>query len=66
MKKIVMLLAVLLGTTVMVNANTITKKATTSKEVKATTVSKHKKHRKAKKAVAKTTTAATPAPTTKK
>ncbi|WP_333600962.1 hypothetical protein [Flavobacterium sp.] len=48
MKKVVMLLAVLLGTSVMVNANTITKKATT-KEVKATAVRKHKRAKKAAK-----------------
>ncbi|TBX70968.1 hypothetical protein EZL74_00260 [Flavobacterium silvisoli] len=45
MKRVVMLLAVLLGTSVMVNANTITKKATT-KEVKTNV---ERKHRKAKK-----------------
>ena len=47
MRKVVMLVAVLLGTSFMVNANTINKKATTSKEVRA---DRHKKHRKAKKA----------------
>lgn len=47
MRKVVMLMAVLLGTSFMVNANTITKKADTSKEVR---LDKHKKHRKVKKA----------------
>ncbi len=53
MKRVVMLLAVLLGTSVMVNANTITKKATT-KEVKANV---ERKHRKAKKMNRKAATA---------
>jgi len=52
MKKIVMLLAVLLGTTFMANANTIAKKATTAKEVKTHAVRKHKR---AKKVAPKTT-----------
>lgn len=46
-RKVVMLMAVLLGTSFMVNANTITKKANTSKEVRT---DRHKKHRKVKKA----------------
>ena len=47
MRRIVMLFAVLLGTTMMANASTITTKATTSKEAKAHVVRKHKRHRKA-------------------
>ena len=47
MRKAVMLLAVLLGTSFMVNANTINKKPGTTKEVRA---DRHKKHRKVKKA----------------
>jgi hypothetical protein len=62
MKKIVMLLAVLLGTTVMVNANTFTKKAT-AKEVKANTIKKHKKVRKG---TTKKVTVAKPAAAEKK
>ncbi|WP_298221325.1 hypothetical protein [Flavobacterium sp.] len=50
MRKIVMLFVVLLGTSFMVNANTITPKANTSKEVRTLG---HKKHRKVKKADAK-------------
>jgi hypothetical protein len=46
MKKIVMLLAVLLGTTFIVNANTITTKAATVKEVKAKVTKKHQKAKK--------------------
>lgn len=51
MRKVVMLVAVLLGTSFMVNANTITKKASTSKEVGA---DRHRKHRKVKKTVSNT------------
>jgi hypothetical protein len=50
MRKIVMLLAVLLGTSFMVNANTVSPKANTSKEVRA---HGHKKHRKVRKADSK-------------
>jgi hypothetical protein len=57
MKKLVMLVALILGTSVMVNANTIPLKKLASKEV---AFGKHKKHRKAKQAkteeVAKTAT----------
>ncbi|WP_309642722.1 hypothetical protein [Flavobacterium sp.] len=56
MRKVVMLLAVLLGTSFMVNANTITKKANTSKEV----VVRKKHHRKVKNATSKNTEAAAP------
>jgi len=45
-----MLLAVLLGTSFMVNANTISTKANTSKEVRTLG---HKKHRKVRKADSK-------------
>lgn len=45
MKKVLMLIAVLFGTTVMVSASTIPNKAETAKEVK---MNKHHKHRKAK------------------
>lgn len=58
-----MLLAVLLGTTFIVNANTITTKAATVKEVKAKVT---KKHQKAKKVVAKTNSTAKPVAQAKK
>ncbi len=45
MRKLVMLVALILGTSVMVNANTIPLKKIASKEV---TFGKHKKHRKNK------------------
>ncbi|WP_162127074.1 hypothetical protein [Flavobacterium phycosphaerae] len=57
MRKIVMLLAVLLGTTFMANANTINRKAATAKEVKTKVIRKHKR---AKKVAAKTTSTAKP------
>ena len=56
MRKVVMLLAVLLGTSFMVNANTINKKANTSKEV----VARKKHHRKVKSATSKNNEAAAP------
>ncbi|MBW4359513.1 hypothetical protein [Flavobacterium taihuense] len=46
MKKLLMLIALLFGTTVMVNAKTVPVKSATVKEVKMT---KHPKHKKAKK-----------------
>ncbi|HSD07501.1 hypothetical protein [Flavobacterium sp.] len=45
MKKLLMLIAVLFGTSMMVNAATLPSKTTTVKEVKMT---KHPKHKKAK------------------
>jgi hypothetical protein len=45
MKKVLMLIAVLFGTSVMVNASTLPTKTATVKEVKMT---KHPKHKKAK------------------
>ena len=45
MKKVLMLVAVLLGTSVMVNAKTVPTKNAPVKELK---VEKHKKHRKAR------------------
>lgn len=54
MKKLLMLIAVLFGTTVMVNAKTLTEKTATVKEVKMT---KHPKHKKAKKEQKEATTA---------
>lgn len=45
MKKVLMLVAVLLGTSVMVNAKTVPTKNAPVKELK---VQKHKKHRKAR------------------
>ena len=53
MKKVLMLIAIVLGTTVMVNAQTEPAK-TPAKEVK--TVKHHKKHKKAHKAATATTT----------
>ncbi|HEU4789497.1 MAG TPA: hypothetical protein VFS71_07420 [Flavobacterium sp.] len=47
MKKVLLLIAVLFGTSVMVNAKTLPEKSATVKEVKMT---KHPKHKKAKKA----------------
>ena len=58
-----MLFAVLLGTTFMVNANTITTKGATVKEVKAKVT---KKHQKAKKVAAKTNSTAKPVAQAKK
>ena len=57
MRRVLMVAALFLGTTVMMNANTIPAKANTSKSVKTTVVRKHKKHRKT---AAKTTAAAKP------
>jgi hypothetical protein len=57
MKKVMMLVAVLLGTTAMVNAQTQTQ-TTPAKEVKQPTA---KKHHKAKKVEAPAATAAVPA-----
>ena len=48
MKKVVMLIAVILGTSVMATANTIPVKANASKEVKATVLRKHKIAKRAK------------------
>lgn len=45
MRKLLMLIAVLFGTSVMVNATTLPRKVTPVKEVKMT---KHPKHKKAK------------------
>ena len=56
MKKVLMLVAILLGTTVMVNAQTAPAKATPAKEVKAT----KKAARKAKMKAEKKAEAATP------
>ena len=50
MKKLVMLVVLILGTSVMVSANTIPLKKIASKEA---TFGKHKKHRKAKVPIAK-------------
>lgn len=60
MKKVMMLVAVLLGTTAMVNAQTQTQTAP-AKEVKQPTA---KKHHKAKKVGAQTTKTAAPAKAT--
>ena len=60
MRKVVMLCALILGTSVMVNANTIPMRKSTLKEVPS---GKHKKHQKGK--AAKTVNAA-PAATPKK
>ncbi|KIA87285.1 hypothetical protein [Flavobacterium sp. AED] len=49
MKKVLMLVAIMLGTSVMVNAKTIPTKKAPAKEVK---VEKHKKHRAEKQAAA--------------
>ncbi len=65
MKKVVMLLALFLGTSFMMNANTVPTKVATAKEVKANVARKHKKTKKTKKA-ASTTEAAKPATTTQK
>ena len=46
MRKLVMIVAVLLCTGMVVNANTIISKAATSKEVKMSVEKKHKKHKK--------------------
>ena len=50
MKKVLMLIAVLFGTTVMVNAKTLPEKTTPVKEVKMTNHPKHKKAKKEAKA----------------
>ncbi|TDD96560.1 hypothetical protein [Flavobacterium cellulosilyticum] len=45
MKKVLLLIAVILGTSVMVNAQTAPAKTTPTKEVKATKHAKHAKHK---------------------
>ena len=47
MKKVLMLIALIFGTTVMVNANTISLKANATKEVKTNKLSKHRVAKKA-------------------
>lgn len=64
MKKIVMLIAVILGTSVMANANVVPAKINASKEVKANLVRKHKHTKKAK--VAKSETSKTVSQTPQK
>jgi hypothetical protein len=61
-KKLLMLIAVLFGTSVMVNAKTLPEKTATAKEVKMT---KHPKHKKAK-AEKKSATTGTASSSTKK
>ena len=61
MKKVLMLVAILLGTTVMVNAQTAPAKAAPAKEVKATKKAARKAKVKAEKKVEATMPAATPA-----
>jgi hypothetical protein len=51
-KKLLLLIAVLFGTSVMVNATTLPKKATPVKEVKMTKHPKHKKVKEDKKSAA--------------
>jgi hypothetical protein len=56
MRKLLMLIAVLFGTSVMVNARTLPEKTTPVKEVKMTKHPKHKKAKGDKKSVATGTT----------
>jgi len=58
-KKIVMLIAVLVGTSVMVNAETLPVKTAPAKEVKMTKHPKNKKAKAEKKSVATGTTSST-------
>jgi hypothetical protein len=51
-KKVLMLVAIMLGTSVMVNAKTIPTKTAPAKEVKVEKHKKHKKHRAEKQAAA--------------
>ena len=63
MRKVLLLIAVLLGTSVMVSAKPVTAKSVTAKEVN---MGKHKHHHKAKKADKKSAEAGTASSSAKK